>query len=356
MTQTIMAHQNDADIVFEQRGSAGVIMLNRPKAFNALTLAMVCDMRQQLNLWANDTTITRIIIQGAGTKAFCAGGDIRTLYELGKKGQFDQALQFWFEEYQLIFSIKYFPKPIIALISGIVMGGGFGLSGHCTYRVVCDNYLFAMPEVGIGFFPDVGATYVLPRLQSFMGDYLAITGARIGASDALMLGLATHAVQSQHLVALIEALRDGHEIKQTLRKYAAPHQEPTLDKNCAIIHAAFSEPSLYAIIAKLSEFAQNGSDFAQDTLTIMGKNAPLSMAVVVAQMQRGRILDFEDALKLEYAVVSRMGCGLNFYEGVKAAIIDKNYKPQWTPEHIEAIKTDDVEAYFAPIDNELTFL
>ena len=184
----------EAEILSEKRGPVGLVTLNRPKALNALTLGMVREMRRVLEAWDADPTVTRIVVKGAGEKAFCAGGDIRRLTELGLAGQTQEALAFWREEYQLNAIIKDYPKPYISLIDGIVMGGGVGLSLHGRYRVAGERYLFAMPEVAIGFFPDVGATYALPRLPGCMGRYIALTGERIKRADGMMLGLATHAV------------------------------------------------------------------------------------------------------------------------------------------------------------------
>src|SRR5215213_9905276 len=185
-----------AEIICETKGGAGLMTLNRPQALNALTLEMVRAMRRALDQWADDPQVTRVVVTGAGERAFCAGGDIRRLYDLGRAGRRDEALGFWREEYALNILIKRYPKPYVALVDGLVMGGGVGVSLHGSHRIAGDRYAFAMPEVGIGFFPDVGATYALPRLPGRMGLYLALTGERARAADALWLGLATHAAPS----------------------------------------------------------------------------------------------------------------------------------------------------------------
>src|SRR3712207_4466389 len=197
------------EAICEMQGRAGVITLNRPAALNALTLTMTREMRRALDSWAKDPDVTRVVVQGAGGKAFCAGGDIRRLTELLKAGRKDEALAFWREEYQLNVVIKRYPKPYVSLIDGIVMGGGVGVSLHGSHRVAGERYLFAMPEVGIGFFPDVGATYALPRLPGQTGLYLALTGERVKRADAVMLGLATHAVASGGVEGLRAALIGG---------------------------------------------------------------------------------------------------------------------------------------------------
>src|SRR3954453_6902078 len=204
------------EIICETQGAAGLVILNRPQALNALTLDMVRALRRALDAWVDDPRITRVVVTGAGERAFCAGGDIRRLYDLGRAGRQDEALGFWREEYALNVRIKRYPKPYVALIDGIVMGGGVGVSLHGSHRVAGDRYVFAMPEVGIGFFPDVGATYALPRLPGRMGLYLALTGERARAADALWLGLATHAAPSDAFADLRAALIGGDPVDAAL--------------------------------------------------------------------------------------------------------------------------------------------
>src|SRR5438309_3159585 len=190
------------EILFERRGAAGIITLNRPKALNAVTHDMVRALARQLGEWQHDGAVTRVVITAAGERAFSAGGDIRALYELGRAGRQAEALIFWREEYPLNALIKRYPKPYVALIDGIVMGGGVGVSVHGSHRVAGDKFLFAMPEVGIGFFPDVGATWFLPRMPGEIGTYCGLTGERLKAGDALVAGLATHRIASARLPAL----------------------------------------------------------------------------------------------------------------------------------------------------------
>ena len=215
------AMSDEPDIICEIRGSAGFVVLNRPKALNALNLPMVRELAKALDAWEQDPAVTRIVVTGAGEKAFCAGGDIRSLHDLGKAGQYDEMLTFWREEYILNARIQSYPKPYVALVDGIVMGGGVGLSLHGDHRVAGERWLFAMPEVGIGFFPDVGATYALPRLPGHAGIYLALTGDRVGQADALALGLATHAVPSARMAELAEALTGSEAVDVTIARFAA---------------------------------------------------------------------------------------------------------------------------------------
>jgi enoyl-CoA hydratase len=204
--------QDNRDILFERRGSAGIVTLNRPKALNAITHEMVHALSHQLDLWSHDDAVTRVVVTANGERAFCAGGDIRALYELGKAGRQQEALRFFREEYVLNAKIKRYRKPYVALIDGIVMGGGVGISIHGSHRVAGDRYAFAMPEVGIGFFPDVGGTHALPRLAGEIGTYLALTGERLKASDAVLCGAATHQVKSGRFGDLLRALEGSDPV------------------------------------------------------------------------------------------------------------------------------------------------
>jgi enoyl-CoA hydratase len=342
------------DIVCEKRGEAGLITLNRPKALNALNLAMVREMRRALDAWENDPAVTRIVVQGAGEKAFCAGGDIRQLTEDLKAGKREEALAFWREEYQLNIRIKRYPKPYISLIDGIVMGGGVGVSLHGSYRVAGERYLFAMPEVGIGFFPDVGATYALPRLPGETGMYLALTGERVKRADAVMLGLATHAMASGSIPGLREALIAGEPVEEALNRAAVDPGPAPLEAHREVIDSCFSGESVAAILQRLEKAAGQGSDFAAKTAAGMRTKSPTSMNLAFEQVRRGASLDFEEAMRVEFRIVSRIGDGHDFYEGVRAVIIDKDNQPRWQPETLEALDPAVVERHFAGLgDHEL---
>src|SRR4051794_32811722 len=249
----------EAELLCERRGAAGLVTLNRPQALNALTHAMVLELSRALDAWADDPAVTRIVVTGAGERAFCAGGDIRHLYDLGKAGRHEEALRFWRDEYPLNVRIKRYPKPYVALIDGIVMGGGVGISLHGSHRVAGDRYQFAMPEVGIGFFPDVGATYALPRLPGATGTYLALTGERVRAADALALGLATHAVPSAGLGALREALCAGEPVEEALASASRDPGEALLARERLVIDACFSGASVAEILERLDRAGAHGS-------------------------------------------------------------------------------------------------
>jgi enoyl-CoA hydratase len=342
------------EILCERRGAAGVITLNRPRALNALTLTMVREMRRALDSWAEDPAVTRIVVEGAGEKAFCAGGDIRRLTELGKAGDREEALTFWREEYQLNARIKRYPKPYISLIDGIVMGGGVGISLHGTYRVAGDRYLFAMPEVGIGFFPDVGATYALPRLPGRTGMYLALTGERLKQADAVMLGLATHAVDSGAIASLREALIAGEPAEDALKRASADPGPAPLAAERAVIDSCFAAESVPAILRRLEDAAGNGSEFAVRTAETIRTKSPTSLSIAFEQVRRGAGLEFEDAMKTEFRIVSRISEGHDFYEGVRATLIDKDGQPRWKPASLSEVDPAVIERHFAGLgDREL---
>ncbi|MCA0423015.1 MAG: enoyl-CoA hydratase/isomerase family protein [Proteobacteria bacterium] len=342
----------EPEVIIEQRGQAGLITLNRPRALNALTHGIVREVLAALNRWVEDAAVTRVIIRGAGEKAFCAGGDIRAVHDLGKAGKHGEALAFFRDEYIMNRTIKRYPKPYVALLDGIVMGGGFGISVHGSHRVAGDRFSFAMPEVGIGFFPDVGGTFVLPRLPFEAGRYLALTGGRINRGDAMTLGIATHAVPSARFEMVVDALVTGGDIEATLKAHAAPVDSAPILTHRDAIARIFAGGSVPAIMAALE---RDGGDFALATLAMMRSKSPTSMAIALEQMKRGPALSFEACMTTEMRIVTRILDGTDFYEGVRSVIIDKDQKPQWQPASIEAVDPADITRYFAPMANDLEF-
>ena len=338
----------EPEVLCEHRGSAGLITLNRPKALNAITLGMVRTIRRALDAWAGDPAVDLVIIVAAGDRAFSAGGDIRDLYELGQAGRYDEALGFWREEYALNLRIKRYSKAYVALIDGLVMGGGVGVSLHGSHRIAGDRYRFAMPEVGIGFFPDVGATYALPRLPGRIGTYLALTGARVGPGDALGLGLATHRLPSAELPRVTKALIAGHPVDEVLPA-ARTDEDGELFGQRALIDGCFGQETVLAILAALDREAEKGSVFARETAATMRSKSPVSLAIALEQMRRGGSLTFEEAMRTEFRIVSRVIEGRDFYEGVRAAIIDKDGAPKWDPSALDFVAPGDIARYFEPL-------
>lgn len=351
-----MQDVQDSEIICERQGAAGVVILNRPKALNALTLTMVRGLAAALDAWEHDPEVTRIIVTGAGDRAFCAGGDIRSLYEQGRGGKLEDALTFWREEYQLNVRIKEYAKPYIALVEGIVMGGGVGVSVHGSHMVAFDKFTFAMPEVGIGFFPDVGATYALPKLPGELGAFIAVTGDRINQAEAHALGLVTHAAPTAEFGAIRDRLIAGEPVDAVLAPYAArPANSPLLAEQ-AMIDNAFSAPDVQGILARLDAAAAGGSAFAAKTAATMRTKSPTSMALSLEQMRRGRGVDMREAMRIEYRIVNRIALGHDFYEGVRAVIVDKDQKPVWRPATLDEVSAADIAAHFASLgDKELSF-
>ncbi|MEJ2376713.1 MAG: enoyl-CoA hydratase/isomerase family protein [Pseudolabrys sp.] len=344
------------EILFERRGAAGLVTLNRPAALNAVTYGMVTGLRARLDAWAKDENITRVVIQAAGSRAFSAGGDIRHLYELGRAGKQDEMLQFWRDEYPLNAAIKNYPKPYVALIDGIVMGGGVGVSLHGSHRVAGDRFSFAMPEVGIGFFPDVGATWFLPRMPGELGTYCGLTGARLDGADALAAGLATHRVASARFAELVESLAGGAPVDDVLAALMEPAGEGRLAAGRARIDRLFAGSRVEDILAALDREAASGTADAEGAAKIaatMRAKSPLSLKLALAQVRRGKDWDFATCMRAEFRIVSRIVHDHDFYEGVRAVIVDKDNVPRWQPAALADVSDAEVERHFAPLDDEL---
>jgi enoyl-CoA hydratase len=342
-----------AEILFERRGAAGLVTLNRPQALGAVTHGMVLALRAQLDAWADDDAVTRVVVTSAPGRAFSAGGDIRALYELGKAGRHDEALQFWRDEYPLNAVIKNYRKPYVALIDGIVMGGGVGVSVHGSHRVAGDKYAFAMPEVGIGFFPDVGATWFLQRLPGRLGVYCALTGDRLNAADACAAGLATHRVASARFPDLLDALCGTVPVDAVLAAFADPPGEGPVVAHRVAIDRLFDGASIEDILARLDAEAAGGAqaDWAAKVAANIRTKSPTSLKIALAQMRRGARWNFAECMTAEFRIVSRIVHGHDFYEGVRAAIIDKDNAPRWRPAALDAVTPEEVERYFAALDS-----
>ncbi len=336
------------EVVVERRGCAGFLILNRPQALNALTLAMVRDISAALDVFERDSKIDRVVLCGAGDRAFCAGGDIRWLYERGRARDFDAQSQFFREEYHLNARIHRYAKPYVSLIDGIVMGGGVGVSLHGKHRVATEKATFAMPEVGIGFFPDVGATYALPRLPHRAGFAFAVTGMRAKGPDMAALGLATAFVASARLPDLAKALEAPGDTAEIIARFASPPPPSPLAAQAALLERAFSQPDIPGVEAALRA---EGCEFARQLLDMMASKSPTSLKIALRQMQLGASLSFEQAMQVEFRIVTRICHARDFYEGVRAAIVDKDNRPQWDP------APADVDAYFAPLGaNDLNII
>jgi len=340
---------SDDELLFERRGAAGIVTLNRPQALNAVTHGMVRALRARLKDWRDDPAVTRVVVTAAGERAFSAGGDLRRLYDLGQAGQHEEALDFWRDEYALNAAIKHYPKPYVALIDGIVMGGGVGVSVHGSHRVAGDRFQFAMPEVGIGFFPDVGATWFLPRLPGGLGAYCALTAERLRADDAVAAGVATHRVRSARFAELIDGLAGTIPVEALLAAFAEPPSEGPVSRLRPMIDRHFAGETVEDILARLDA----GEAPAPALAATVRSKAPLSLKIALAQLRRGPHWSFDECMRAEFRIVSRIVRGVDFYEGVRAVIIDKDDAPRWRPASLSEVTDAEVERHFAPLEREL---
>lgn len=348
----------EPEILFEVRGGVGIATLNRPAALNALTLGMIRALDAQLIAYAKDPAIKAVIITGAGERAFCSGGDVKAVAlesKAMKEGMADGALtrDFFREEYILNHRIFTFPKPYISLVNGIVMGGGKGVSAHGSHRVVTESTLFAMPETNIGFFPDVGGGYFLPRCPGQTGAYLALTSKRIKAIDTIYIGFGTHYVTPQGMNDLREELcsmtwDDSESVKAqvdaVIEKYTAePAGESELAPHREQIDTCFGHERVEDIIAALQA---DGSDWANETLQAMYAMSPTSLKIALRQIRMGANMPFAQVMTMEYRLSQALMKRPDFYEGIRAALIDKDRQPKWQPPRINEVSDQDIDACF----------
>lgn len=343
---------DEDEILFERRGTAGLVTLNRPKALNAVTHNMVRRLASQLKDWARDRSVTRVVISAAGERAFSAGGDLRALYDLGRAGRQSEMLPFWRDEYALNALIKRYPKPYVALIDGIVMGGGVGISIHGSHRVAGDRFQFAMPEVGIGFFPDVGATWFLPRMPGELGTYVALTGERFDGADGIAGKVATHRVSSARFADLKDALCGAVSVDALLAAFAEPAPDAKISARRPAIDRLFGGDQVDAILSSLDDAALAGGPdgvFAADCAATIRKKSPTSLKLALAQVRAGKDLTFDACMQTEFRIVSRIVDGHDFYEGVRAVIVDKGNAPNWRPAALAGVTREEIARYFAAL-------
>ena len=340
-------------IRFAAARGVGRVTLDRPRALNALTLGMVRAMDERLRAWADDPDIREVLVCGAGERAFCAGGDIRTLYDQGATSDdgADYPARFFRDEFRLNRLIGRYPKPYVALLDGITMGGGVGLSVHGRCRVATPRTDFAMPETGIGYFPDVGGGYFLAQ-RGAEGRYLALTGARVGPADTLRIGAATHYLDDAAVAVFLDRL-GGAPAGELLDELAGDPGAAPLAENAPAIERCFSAPGVGSVVAALE--AESGA-WAGKTLALLRRKSPTSVKVTDRLLARARGMTLEDDLKMEYRVAQRFMSTADFFEGVRALLVDKDGAPAWSPSRIEDVDDAAVEAFFAPLSwGELDF-
>ena len=349
---------SDGDLIARKEGAAGILRLNRPKALNALTLDMTREIVTALDAFEADPSVAVVILEGAGERGLCAGGDIRGLYDSAKaKGDLGQV--FWREEYILNARIAKFPKPYIAYMDGFVMGGGVGLAGHASHRIVTEKTKMAMPEVSLGFFPDVGGTWLLSRAPGELGTYFGLTGQTANGPDALAARMADVLIATSDWPALREALTklaaraDASAVMATLQRFSVSEQTGPVTEQRALIDRAFAHDSVEEIIAALE---QDGSDFARATLKAMDDKSPRGLKVTLKLLRLARAsTSLEECLSREYLAALEVFDSADFVEGVRAAIIDKDRNPQWQPPTLQGVTPEIVARYLAPRDVALTF-
>jgi enoyl-CoA hydratase len=359
MTATAAAALIEGDLIARREGAVGVIRLNRPKAINAVTLEMFRDVDRALDAFEADPAVAVILLEGAGERGLCAGGDIRALWESSKvKGDLGKIL--WREEYILNARIKKFPKPYVSFMDGIVMGGGVGLSAHSSHRVATDKTKLAMPEVGLGFFPDVGGTWLLSHSPGEIGTYFGLTGQTMNGPDAIHAGFADAVVPSGKLADLREALtkvRAGitsAEVKALIAGFATGETAGPVAAMQDKIDVWFAYDRMEDIIAALR---RDGSELARSTLKTLNEKSPRGMVVTLKLLRLARTSrSLEECLVREYRAALEVFASDDFREGVRAAVIDKDRSPKWSPPRIEDVTPEMVVPYFAEIGaDELKF-
>lgn len=341
------------EIIFERKGGLGIATLNRPKALNSLTLEMCLAYDRQLAAWAADESVQAVILKGAGERAFCAGGDVREIWRAGKNGE-PLTAEFFQAEYRMNRRLKLFPKPHIAMLDGIVVGGGVGISIHGSHRIATERTMAAMPETAIGLFPDVGGTYVLSRVADGLGICLGLSGTRMKAADALHAGFATHYVPSARLDDLEAALAEAGDMDAAVRAFSEDPGPALLAEHGPVIARCFTQDTVEAIFAAL---AAEPGDWAAKTLETMTKRcSPTSLKITLEAIRRAASLDFDAAMVAEYRLCQACMAGTDFYEGIRALLVDKDNAPVWNPPGLDGVTPAMVEAYFAPLgDRELSF-
>lgn len=331
----------ESHIVAEKHGVLGLLTLARPQALNALTHDMVRALSSQLAAWAGDDAIRAVAIRGQG-RAFCAGGDVRAVREAVLAGS-DAGLALLRDEYHLNALIGSYPKPYVALLHGITMGGGAGVSVHGRYRLADASLVFAMPETGIGFIPDVGASYFLSRLPDRLGLYLGLTGQRIGLEDARDAGLVTHAVAAEDFDAVLARLAEGADAEAAIAPVARKVGTGVLAPQRRHIATLFAAPTVEGVLERLD---RDGGDFARQTAQTMRAMSPLSLKLTFRAIHQGASLDLKQCLRMEYRLAARVIAAPDFAEGVRAALVDKDRAPKWNPSALAAITS--IDDYFAP--------
>ncbi|MFE4519010.1 enoyl-CoA hydratase/isomerase family protein [Kitasatospora sp. NPDC056783] len=341
-----MAENTVDEILVQREGRAGLIVLNRPAALNALTHGMVRRIAEALDAWEEDDRVETVVVTGAGDRAFCAGGDIVAIHRAATGGDPGAVEEFWRDEYRLNARIARYPKPYVALMSGIVMGGGVGVSAHGSVRIVTETTRIAMPEVGIGFVPDVGGTYLLALAPGELGTHLALTAGSVGAADALLCGLADHFVPAERLPALLDDLAES-PVHDALEQHVEPAPAGVLDAQRSWIDSCYAAGTVEEILARLGDSGEPEAKKAADRIAA---NSPAAVKATLEALRRARALGpLEAVLDQEYRTSCAALATADLAEGIRAQVIDKDRSPRWHPPTLSAVEPATVARYFAPL-------
>jgi enoyl-CoA hydratase len=341
-------------IIFEEQNRAGVVTLDRPERLNALTREMFEALSAHYRRWASAPHIYGVVMQSTHPSVFCSGGDLKVLNELNQQGATEAIREFYRAAYTHVWVLDKFIRPNVPLINGLVFGGGIGITLYGTHCVAAEGYRFAMPQVGIGFLPDIGGTYLLPRLLGWMGTYLALTGHIIGPADAHRLRLVSHYIPSAQFGVIKDALADNHPIDRLLDGLHRDPGEGELVRHTPVINRTFSAGSVEEILARLD--AEEGEDaaWAKEAAAELRKKSPTSLKIAFAQMQVGKSLKLTEALKLEFRLASHLVQTQDFREGIDARIAGKGRTPKWQPATLAEVEDSEIARLFStPVDGEL---
>lgn len=342
------AAQATPDITIETKGAAGVVTFERVRALNALTTQMRERMGEAFTLFARNPQIYAVVLASASPKAFSAGGDVRELVKWGREDR-ARAERAFADEYRLNWRLECFSKPTISLIDGMVMGSGVGVSLFGTHRVAGEGYRFAMPETAIGLFPDVGVAHAFARMPHGIGNYLGLTGRAVGRADALQLGLATHCIGRGHFDEIVAALTEAEPVDPLLDKLHADPGEGEIAHLKGLIADTFEASRVEEIVERLGRIKGAGQEWAGAVLTELSKRSPLSLKITLRHIQGAAGQDLRGVLETDYRLACRCLEGHDFAEGVRAALIDKDGRPNWVPARLEDVTEDMVEACFRPL-------
>ncbi|MDF3312409.1 enoyl-CoA hydratase/isomerase family protein [Rhodococcus sp. T2V] len=335
----------DPEVLIDQRDGVGRIVLNRPKAINALNHTMVTRIAAALAEWAGDDEVKAVLITGAGDRGLCAGGDIVSIYHDAREGG-TGSREFWRDEYILNATIANYPKPYVAIMDGIVMGGGVGVSAHGSVRIVTERSMIGMPETGIGFVPDVGGTFLLARAPGELGTHIALTTARLGAGDAIACGFADHFIPSARIGAFVEKL-SSVSVEAAVAAFTEPAPESDLLAQQGWIDAAYSADSVAEIISRLQG---SGVPEAQKAAGQVLAKSPTACAVTLASLRRARVAgSLEEVLNEEFRVSVACLGSADLVEGIRAQVVDKDRNPRWSPATLDDVTDAAVAQFFTPL-------